>query len=506
MKNSTQRKKISSISTMTIWLFLCFGALLRFRQYLFNRSLWLDESSLALNIINRSFSGLFQRLDHHQGAPIGFLIIEKLLVQFFGNNEYIFRLFPLLCGVISLFLFYRVARYFIDVKAVLIAIVLFAVSSSLIYYSSEVKQFSSDVAIALLLYFMTVYVESKGLTVLRILMFGAIGAISVWLSHSAVFILAGIGVSLILPCFINKEWSKIMQLLTVYLIWASNFFIIYSISLRSLITDNVLLNYWKDGFGPSPGGPFRWLKWFIDSFFNMFFNPGGFWLQGIAALAFITGCVTMLLEKKEKFLLLIIPIFFVLLASMLHKYPFAGRLILFIVPILLLFIAQGAEKIVVTASSNSSFYFGIIFMILLLFHPLKDSIHVFRKPSDVAVEEIKPVISYVRKHWNKGDVLYLYYGSGNAFEYYSQKYGFNKSDYLLGIMSPDDWDKYKEDLDKLRGNKRAWVLISHVCISRGVDEEKLFLYYLNSIGRKLDSFKCEGAAAYLYDFGVGNKK
>jgi len=131
-------------------MIICFGIVLRLRQYLFNRSLWLDEALLTLNIISRSFLELLQPLDYRQGAPIGFLFLEKLAVQLFGNSEYVLRLFPFLCGIISLFLFYKVATHYINIKAVLIALGLFAISGWLVYYSSEVKQYSSDVAIVLL--------------------------------------------------------------------------------------------------------------------------------------------------------------------------------------------------------------------------------------------------------------------------------------------------------------------------------------------------------------------
>ena len=48
------------------------GIALRLLQYLANRSLWLDELRLTLNILERSYAGLTSPLDYNQGAPIGF--------------------------------------------------------------------------------------------------------------------------------------------------------------------------------------------------------------------------------------------------------------------------------------------------------------------------------------------------------------------------------------------------------------------------------------------------
>ncbi len=66
-----------SVENISVAFILFVGIVFRLRQYLFGRSLWLDEAMLALNIVNRNFSQMFQPLDFNQGAPIGFLLIEK---------------------------------------------------------------------------------------------------------------------------------------------------------------------------------------------------------------------------------------------------------------------------------------------------------------------------------------------------------------------------------------------------------------------------------------------
>ena len=64
------------------------GIILRLIPYLDNRSLWLNENWLALNILQKSFSQLVGPLDLSQMAPVGFLFIEKTLVLAFGDSEY----------------------------------------------------------------------------------------------------------------------------------------------------------------------------------------------------------------------------------------------------------------------------------------------------------------------------------------------------------------------------------------------------------------------------------
>jgi predicted membrane-bound mannosyltransferase len=121
------------------------------------RSLWLDEATLALNVLDRGFSSLTGELDFNQGAPVGFLFAEKVLTIFIGSSEYALRLFPLVCSLASIYLFSLLARRLLPDYAVPIALLLFATASGLIYYASVLKQYSSDVAMAL---FLTLVAES----------------------------------------------------------------------------------------------------------------------------------------------------------------------------------------------------------------------------------------------------------------------------------------------------------------------------------------------------------
>lgn len=100
-------KQIPTLLTLNrlLWLAIFVGFFLRFVQYLLNRSLWIDEAFVALNVINKSWIELLKPLDYNQGAPLGFLFAEKFFVQLLGTNEYVLRLFPFLAGIASIFYF-----------------------------------------------------------------------------------------------------------------------------------------------------------------------------------------------------------------------------------------------------------------------------------------------------------------------------------------------------------------------------------------------------------------
>jgi hypothetical protein len=483
------------------WSIIAFGASLRCMQYLADRSLWLDEAFLALNIVHRSFTQLLQPLDHNQGAPIAFLLLEKVLIQTFGDSEYALRLLPLLSGIISLLLFYKLAVRYVVLKAVPIALGLYAISGPLIYYSSEVKQYSSDAAVSVMLYLLAAWaLEEQRLSFQQSVLLAAIGSAAIWFSHPTVFILAGAGPVLFLFQVHKRAWSNIVWLSVVYALWAVNFIVLYSISLHNLSNNQTLLDYWADSFMPLPPTSFSDVKWFAHAFLQMFRMPVGVSLPGLAGVICVIGCYSFITGRKAKLFILTLPIALTLLASGLHKYPFGGRLLLFIAPPLMLLLAEGVVRIADECKANAARVQGAL-VALLFFQPLLAASYHLINPR--VVEEIRPVASYVKQHWQSGDLLYVDHNAWYAFAYYQTHLGFADTDYVVGTELSEHWDNWNDcvtSLNELRGRKRVWILFSHVQRDHsGRDEEQLILRYLNGIGYQQDVYHSTGAVAYLYD-------
>ena len=95
----------SGDSRLWIALILAFGTVFRLCQYFADRQLWMDEVSLAENLREKSLAELFGPLLFMQLAPAGFLVVEGLVVRVLGFSRLALRLFPLVCGIVSLGLF-----------------------------------------------------------------------------------------------------------------------------------------------------------------------------------------------------------------------------------------------------------------------------------------------------------------------------------------------------------------------------------------------------------------
>jgi hypothetical protein len=83
---------------------------------------------------------------------------------------------------------------------------------------------------------------------------------------------------------------------------------------------------------------------------------------------------------------------------------------------------------------------------------------------------------------------------------------------VLGIDSRDknnrraNWEAYASDLDRLRGNRRVWLLFSHVRKIKGVSEEEFMTQHLDRLGVRIERFGRLGASAYLYDLSKSPSK
>lgn len=486
-----------------IWLALAAGAILRLWQYLLNRSLWLDEAYLTLNLTHRSFAGLLKPLDFDQGAPLGFLWLEKSVLRIFGSSEYALRLLPLLAGVASLFLFYKLAKAILPPAAVAVALGLFALSPSLIYYSSEVKQYSLDVALTILIYVLALPGSRAQWSAARIGIFGLVGSLAIWLSHPAAFVLAATAATFTVALATRREWARLVRLAPAFLLWGVSLALCYFLSLRSLSHNHDLLAYWQTEFMPLPPRSVSDLKWFVDSFFDFFAEAAAMQFTALVSFAFLVGSARLFRDQGERLALLLGPGLLTLVASGLHKYPFGGRLMLFLVPAALLLVAQGVEEVRL-ASWRYSPLIACALIALLFLDPAMFAVHHLAEPrvevdhpGVMNPEEIKPVMAYIRTHRQANDFVYVFYASQPAFQYYSELYKQPQQNVILGTASGGDPHNYAADLDRLRG-KRVWLLFSHIH-GEGKRESAYIRFYLDLLGPRTTPFQSPGAVTYLYD-------
>lgn len=324
------------------------GVGLRPAQYLAGRGYWMDEGSLVGNIRLLSPAGFFGPLLNQQLAPPGFLVAEWVAGRLFGDNPWAMRLVPLLGGCGSLFLFVAVARRCLEPRAVWPAVAMFAASGDLIYFSSEAKQYSTDVASALGCLLLGLTLGSRPLTAGRSTALGASGAAVVWFSHPTIFVLAAVGLVGLARALGARDARGSGLWMAVGLAWIGSFAAVHDVAMRQLGPGGQMWAFWDFAFPPVPPRSAWDASWAARRLAFLLVNPLNFdapfgpRLSMLPALGLtVAGVGRLWRGDRGRLGLLILPVGLAILASCLRLYPFHGRLVLFLAPSLLVAIAAG---------------------------------------------------------------------------------------------------------------------------------------------------------------------
>lgn len=415
---------------LLLGLILLLGIYLRSKGFFADLSLWNDECALAWNIKFKNYSDFLGVLQVEQMAPPFFLIATKLFTKIFGFSDLIFRLIPFLCGCLSILAFYFLSKKALRTKAaILSAVFLFAINQRLVNYSFEFKQYSSDVffTIICLLFFINLNIEKSSLK--KILLYGILLALIPWCSFASVFIIAAGCLNLF---FTNIKTNFQKKVVLIFPIIISS--LIY---LKIYLIDNYtglnMVNCWHNYF--LTNDPLFFLHLLIESIRYLFFS-----IQFILLffILFILGIIIYYREKNLFFNISILSLILLIIASFLHIYPFGERLILFLIPIYLLFMIKPLDLISFDKKIN---YLIIIFLISIIFYPqIISATYFFKYKTLCRGEYAREMMEFMAKKLKPDDMIFVNAFSGTEFLYYSSFYKITNK-----VIQEEGMNKSKEE-------------------------------------------------------------
>jgi hypothetical protein len=517
MRSTTSIRRARKVVLLVIFA-IGLGTALRVWQYAANTSLWLDEIALARGIVDGDLMSLLSApLPYDQVAPKGFLFIQKAAISAFGPSDYALRLFPFVCAFIALAAFSRLAVHMLRGAAPVAATVLFATASPLIAFGATVKQYSTDVCIAVLLWSLAYKLVSAEVTAKRAAWAALVGAILVWFSQPGVLMIAALGPSLVLflqaaPAGVSR-WRRLLVILAGWGI-ATLAVTVAGFASMGPDTREYMHRYWAAGFPPVPLSRVLDTFWPWDQLMLLFGGgPGAqaspaYPVPSLYATLTVVGLAVLWSQNRRAAVLLVAPLVVALGAAVVQQYPFSDRLILFLVPGFMLAIA-GAIEAVCQACYRFSRSLGVVAAMALVLPALYP---ISVNPPPYRSEHVKAVLSHVQARWQPGDALYVYYGAAPAMTFYAAQYGFSRNDYVVGGCHRGDSRTYLRELDTFRGDPRVWVLITHA-FPRYREREDI-LAYLDAIGIRRDKLSVDSFAAgrkplpaevFLYDLSDDSK-
>ena len=476
------------------WGLVALSAVLRLRAYLVDRSLWRDEAALTYNLLHRGALGFNRPLDFQQGTPPGFFVVEKAVIAVAGSSEEALRLVPLLAGIAAIAVAFVLARRHLEPIVGLVALALCAVSPALTYYSGEVKQYSTDVLLALLVMLAASTAYRRDFTTRSCLVLAGTGVVAVVCSHASTFTLAGVGIVLAVPLLRRRRWPEVRRLVAVGATWAAALVVVYALFDRGLDDNPFLRSFWSDAFLPLPPhdleGVHRW-GWALSTLFSML--TGNQVLVVLFAPLAVVGIVRFARHDRGLLGVLLMPWAFVVVASAVHLYPAADRLVLFLLPSVAVLVGGGVATVVDLLEPRLP-ALAVPVAVIVCVLGASVAIHWFVSPSPV--EEVRPLLERVRDAQRPGDALYATEVAVPAVDYYAPRLGLHLSPTVAGKAQLNDPAALDAEIAPLLGHDRVWVVSTQFdqpWIPGEVTRE--FARH----GRLVQQWQSSGASVYLYD-------
>ena len=499
------------------------GVLLRTKHFLENRSLRLDEAALFLTLTQKS-------AEYNPSlpiAPIGFLTMERYLIGMFGPEEWVLRLVPFIASLIGLFLFYRILPRFVSPLAIPLALGLVIFSKPMIFYAADFKPYAVDVLAVIGLLCNVDYLIRLKFRWWQLMMVALWGMVILWYSYPSVFMVGALVLGVSLRCVRTRDWERLGIIFGLGVFWALNFVWLYFMTVKPVAQNTDLHGMWRQGFMPVALGWSESMEWIGLAFKNAISYMLGIPSLG-GFLLMIFGVMALWKTRRDETIVLGLMVLLPFLTAVMGKYPFQGRLILFLSPVLAIFTAEGVavffrqKRFQVIGRSV-----GILAVVFLLFGWSKSAFDDLTKSHDQ--EQIRPVMLFLKKYFRRTDTIYLnnsaFFGLvayqrilefpyrieviGRTYdEIYQDKEGY----FTEGLYERHLYDReknflalfYKKGYTFYRINAyqwpcqdegRVWVLLSHF----KPELQKIILSALDKRGKRLAAYETVGSAVYLYD-------
>lgn len=388
-------------------IILTTAVLIRIYVYLRTPSFWVDEILLAMNVITHPLLALAHKLDFEQFAPLGFLWIERLIVDCAGASERSLRLLPLIAGCLSVIAVWDMSRRFLNRYSAWIAAALIGFSPFAIRYSNEAKQYGVDLFVAaMLLWLRSYWGDMPRKPIVQAVMI-AIGSVACLLSMPAIFVLAGLWVSYAAVALRaeNRRPALIFVGLSGF-IWSATFAVIYATFLAPN-SDAYLRKYWLP---LDLSVHLRGVK--LGSLITHgFLDPCLSINSRIPMPLFATGCISLILggyvirklRGAQVALLFVTPLALCLAAALIGKWYLTPRLMMFTAPLSVVLIAASISWIT-NLMGRFSAQAQVIAAVAIIAFPLKGARYVVFHPT---VEDLRGAVEFCQRAMQPGDVLYI---------------------------------------------------------------------------------------------------
>jgi len=404
--------------------FLIAGASFRLVQFFAVRSLWLDESMLALNIASRSLGELLRPLDYDQVAPPLFLWLGRLAIRVAGTNEMALRACPMLTSLALPPLLALVAYRWLGPAASLATIALASFSPTLVFYANEAKPYGSDAFVTVALLAATLAVRDRPTATRRWVLLLSFGVLGLLLSIPAAFVLPAALAALALEPAGRRE--KLRWLPACGIAWAATLAALYLGIYRAAARNpNQQEGYGQAFLLPGPGFQERAMLALRGTVWPSFAGIGSQiprlpdWALWATAALLAAGLVVIVRRAGSAAGLLVpLPLVLVTIASALRRYPLGvPRMMVFAAPLLILMAAGALSWIASALRPHARPVYLVAAGLLCLFPLAKARLAEAKDPP--AGEDARTLVAAFRERPASGEAVYVAVGGIPSWVFYT---------------------------------------------------------------------------------------
>jgi hypothetical protein len=435
-----------------------------------------------------------------QIAPIGYVFLEKLLLLA-RPSELTLRLPSFLLGCAAVPLTGLVATRTAATDYAWTATLGVALAPSLIFQSAQVKPYSGDVALSLLLLWLAFRdFDQRRSGPSRAL--AVAGFLAPWFSFASLFVVAAIALAWLVQAADKREAVDRPCVALTICGWGAT--CVASEALAHRLVDPTLMqfmrHFWAEGFPPASGAR-AVAVWLLDALSGiereLTGDRGG---RPLAALAFV-GIGGIWWRSPAKATALGMPIVLAAGAAILARYPLMGRPSLWAAPIMIVASLSGAVVGAQLVLGNDRAWPAAVVPCAFAAAAVLAALQNF--PVVQRRQDVKPLLRHIASSGRAGDAVYVHYGAWHAATFYGELLRLPSITVMEGSCSSNDRRRPLLEIDRLRDHPRLWVVFSY--LDTGQSDRKLILAYLDAIGALRDVAQAPRLDAYavLYELDPG---
>ncbi|HEX5272264.1 MAG TPA: glycosyltransferase family 39 protein, partial [Gemmataceae bacterium] len=248
------------------FLLVALGVACRLVRYFLRFPIWGDEAFVCNNFLERDYLGLTRVLEYGQVVPVLFLWLELTVVRLLGTSELAVRLVPLLAGVLSLGLFWRLARSTVGPWAAVVAVGMLACARWPVSMSTFVKPYSFDLLMSLVLLVPAAEWLRRPDRLRWPLLSALVTPFAVLASYPAVFVAGAVSLALLPTAWRSGRRGRslfVVQNLLMAAAFLGSYWVVGREQLDPVagVVRSYLRDYWADAFPPS--SPWPLAKWLV---------------------------------------------------------------------------------------------------------------------------------------------------------------------------------------------------------------------------------------------------